>query len=1522
MSPTSSTRKTTGTTDDPTILDQFIAERLPGWLRTASREQARAVSAALIRHQASLEALTELFQLLQSPDVFAAPLLDKALRDTLGLQLDTRAAHWKEVRLRQYRPGLSATPMPYLEAIEIQSPLLQRALQNFSETAGGYWGFFRGTAIVSAGQALGVAPERFAGLCRTLDLGQKYQAHLDSVLDPPDDALKRQRHALLAREQRDQLDVAAQVGYLKKDIDEVAYRMLRQVVDGASQVTYAEHPVRVRSIEVLGQQVQGAVAFLARGEPLEGAIRWTEAGLVRQVVVFLPGDPQRPLRQYPTWYACATDLGLALKSADYLSYFQSLISLQERAAFGAAWQAQRDAARPDLELLDYPLAGELFASLAQWRIARLKADAAVLAVPTARVDDALAEARREAYLAAGETLLGIAASFVPGVGQIMLLSSVGQLLGEVYEGAVDWSKGQRKEALAHLTGVAENVLASVATGAGVAGLVAVAKRSAFVDGLMPIVRSTDQYRLWNEDLASYRHAHPLPETLVPRSDGLYEDAGALWLRHEGQTYQVQQRDGRWVMVHPQRAEAYSPGLETNGEGAWRLPGEHALQWAGNALLVRRLGPLAEGLSDAQIDQVMVIAGMDEARLRGLHVENRGMPVRLRDTLVRFGIDTRISTFFERLHRQTDAQGLDPVLHAFCREHLQGVEDAGQDSELDHIWEQMPRLRFELFEHLEAATLTAADSRVSLLQRDFPGLARRYAQALAEQADATQRQMMDQTRRIPLAVAEQARHTLREARLSRALEGLCLQNVHSDDSVGLAFGLLRRMPAWPDGLNLELREGSSSGRVIERQLSLSDTRQTRVLVRRDGQFSVYDTEGYEIDDEIPAPQGMFEAIACCLTREQRRALGWTRHDSAAQMREALAARALANPSEAAQLIGQARSAGRFSPPQRLPDGRIGYPLSGRGSATRRSLVSVVRVLFPGYDQLQIDVLLTELQGGSVEPMTALMRLLDQYQRLDASLQLWCREVFGQSREWRRLVADELRRCWRRQTDRVTNGGGTLIGYRLNLVAMPVGHLPPLGAGIDFSHVIDLSLVGMGLTELSNSFLQRFVGVRWLNLANNRFGRIPPALNGMNWLREVNLNLNQINLRNTGVNTLASLHRLEVLNLDNNPIEILPNMAGMYNLRHVWLRSTRLQLFPTGLLECPFLDVVDLRDNLITQLPETFFVPESLNIYLLQRNPLPQATWDRINDLQQLLPVVEAAAGVMVRAETTAQARALWLELANEAQLDVRSRYWDSLIAEPGAADFFQLLTELTGSADFQHTRAELDQRVWRMLEAMAQHTALREELFELAASPTTCVDSVSSTYSALEVRYLLFQTVRADSPNEQQGEALLAFARRLFRLEQVEQFARADIQARTQEARGVDEVEVSLAYRTRLAAALDLPGQPRNMQFAEVAAVAPAQIHEAQRVVLAAEQTDQLATFISGRDFWLAYLRQAHEGEFEQVEQPFWDRLEVLAAQQGTLQEGVYLTRMNALRSEREAAVQALALRLTQAALEAAAPPAG
>ncbi|HEK1688369.1 TPA: hypothetical protein SMR42_004769 [Pseudomonas putida] len=50
------------------------------------------------------------------------------------------------------------------------------------------------------------------------------------------------------------------------------------------------------------------------------------------------------------------------------------------------------------------------------------------------------------------------------------------------------------------------------------------------------------------------------------------------------------------------------------------------------------------------------------------------------------------------------------------------------------------------------------------------------------------------------------------------------------------------------------------------------------------------------------------------------------------------------------------------------------------------------------------------------------------------------------------------------------------------------------------------------------------------------------------------------------------------------------------------------------------------------------------------------------------------------------------------------------------------------------------------------------------------------------------------------------------------------------ARGVDEVEVSLAYRVGLAQTLDLPGQPRTMQFETIAGVSRQDLEAAQATV--------------------------------------------------------------------------------------------
>jgi len=157
--------------------------------------------------------------------------------------------------------------------------------------------------------------------------------------------------------------------------------------------------------------------------------------------------------------------------------------------------------------------------------------------------------------------------------------------------------------------------------------------------------------------------------------------------------------------------------------------------------------------------------------------------------------------------------------------------------------------------------------------------------------------------------------------------------------------------------------------------------------------------------------------------------------------------------------------------------------------------------------------------------------------------------------------------------------------------------------------------------------------------------------------------------------------------------------------------------------------------------------------------------------------------------------------------------------------------------------------------------------------------------------MVAQAMRAEGEPAQQS-ALLELATGLFRLDQVEAQARLDIERRValeedrlrsaglaegdaaQRARdSVDEIEVSLAYRIGLARVLSLPGQPKTMQFEALGGVNQQQLDNAAASVRWAESTDALVNYISGRDFWVKYLRARHDDEFVQIRQPFDEQME-------------------------------------------------
>src|SRR5690606_8271714 len=101
---------------------------------------------------------------------------------------------------------------------------------------------------------------------------------------------------------------------------------------------------------------------------------------------------------------------------------------------------------------------------------------------------------------------------------------------------------------------------------------------------------------------------------------------------------------------------------------------------------------------------------------------------------------------------------------------------------------------------------------------------------------------------------------------------------------------------------------------------------------------------------------------------------------------------------------------------------------------------------------------------------------------------------------------------------------------------------------------------------------------------------------------------------------------------------------------------------------------------------------------------------------------------------------------------------------------------------------LANRVFTLLQSMCRYEGLRSELFNQARMPLTCQDSVILSFSALELRMLVWQA-RVDAAAGGQEQALVRLGRQLWRLDEVERIALEDIQARRAAGSDPDEIEV-------------------------------------------------------------------------------------------------------------------------------------
>lgn len=1482
--------------------EDFIAQGLPAWLKAAKPKQLAMLQLRFNAYLASQRQMAGFADRLQPLDRFAKQLLEPALRQDsqLKLQVDLDKLVWRETRARlDVRAGLIPDYQPYF----VRMPALQKLLQNFKANES----FFLGTALTlpQAHQAEQVVSEdfdRIVSLCREVDVGSAYQRHLAQVLTPDFEKA-------LTTDRRLELAVAVEIAAIKQQLDPEDLLVLRIACKDEPAVIDGPVQLEIGALQVLGCRVDGAVA-VELIEHSQSTFSFGVPGRLKRVILYTPDDQAQPLRAFTSWDEANRVLATAMGNQDYRQAFVRRIALGYRATCEQALATRLQDAQPDLEPRRVVEAGDGFASMAAWHMRRIKADARFLAVPTAQADDAASEQRLDELKSAGLVLLNLAGLFVPVIGALLVADLARQLLTETFEGVRDWQLGHQHEALAHMLRVAFSV---ATTGAVVVGVHLA--RSAFVETLEPVITEDGRQRLWRNELAPYQETTP-PAQLTELDNGLLAEGTRHWWRLDGALYRVRQTaNGAWRLLHAEGDAAFGPVLERCSARGWRLAYERPLEWQGAALLLGRLWPTATAMDAVRMEQVLTVADVDEAYLRGLLVERRRMPVQLRDTLQRFAVDARAQAFFSRL--EAGEANTDTELWQWCIERLQLQGETLEEQALS-IGDAAIELREAMLEHFSRLYL-ADDPLLGLIQRDFPTLPDAYALDVLEQATEAMRLRMQAESRLPLALAEHARVALQLARLTRMREALYLQGSYRPEVVALAFALLRWHGPGAGDFNLILRRNPYAGAAMERLFAETDLEHAVVLVRRQGRFQLYNSRGLPDEREVAEPQGLFEVLAACLPVEYRVRQGWDGADAPARIRKQMQAWLPRDRQAVLRLLGWREARPMASPMQRLADGRLGYPLGGCQScigSPERVVRQRVRALYPGIGDVGVDryiQTLLDMRGGLFEN---LLRVEQEYRRLDDSLLAWVAEGAGSASRARRRVADSLRRAWQMRSDRFVGAIGNDAMFSLSIVAVPVGGLPVLPVGTDFSHVSELTLSALGLDAIPSGFLACFPDLLCLDMSDNALRALPEGLERLTALRQLLMPRNRIRISAPQANVLTGLALLRSLDLSDNPLgNIRLQFDRLPSLRILRLNRVQMTALPSGLEWCGLLVFADLRNNQIAELPAALFqAPLQLRRAMhLEGNALAVQDLERLYSAERLL--------ASPRPQRHASAREEWLQTLDPAVRQAQEGKWNALNAEPGSLAFFELLRQLTTTAEFSKASAELGFRVWAMLDAAHADTATRMALFDLAAEPTTCVDSVSTLFSRLEVRMHVEQATRGGDPISTRA-ARLQLAKRLFRVHWVEKIARREIDARYQDGRwsrgghDEEEVEVNLAYLSGLAQRLDLLGQPRHMQFGRLANVSPLQLEEACKEVLQVEAGEQRIVFISERDFWLPVLRAEHPDDFEALETQFTVRLEALDEQREALTSDEYWNLSNALRDEREQALASLAQRLTREAIMA------
>lgn len=1499
------------------------------WYTQADSLTRETLQRAIAKRDNSRNALQAALRPLQGITEYCTPLLEDHLKLDTPVSQAQYVHQATKIKQPEGLPGGPGVPSEQNEIVADGAPqyrsLLEAALHNFE----GATDTTRFSRLQRSRQDImpitGLTLPRFIEACRTLDLGQCYQEHLGTVFEGEN---KDRLHALAVQARRDEFRVQVRIATCKGLLSAPQSLALHGICadDANAPTTYEGRPLRCWQLLLLGVPIHELLFIAPKTN-----------GKHDPVFLYNPVD-EDPIRGFASLGDAYNHLSTQLLDTAYRARFVALALQAQQAElnttlmgqlFSNADEAPDKPLIPDtsthLEVIEKALPVRPWASLESNHLIRLKADARRIAVPTADVDANVRLRNLEHWFELGMTVLNVAAMFVPCLNPIMLTLGASQIMESVFEGISAWEEGDNAQALAQLESVLLNVAVVGAIGAGAVAL----KASGFVDGLQSIVKDGKD-QLWNGSVKDYVNTTSIPPHLEPDSMGRYALDGRYYVRLDGELYEQVQEDGRWQINHPQNPQAYRPALVDNEAGSWRSVHENPVEWDQHRLL-RRLGPISDGLDDTELDAAMKCTGERSDTLRHAQVGAQRPPALLADVIDRLRSNRQVDDIIDRVRHGKALAAyknfalpslteLDGWPQQYVIKAYRGPESWGESTLYGQVDQAHPVAIEINRSELENGQL----SERIVAQLDDDAIDRLLPQGtdVADQAKALSEKLARhlETERETLFDRLYTRHATVRSEKAQVIAAQFPSVPHR--------AIAQIMARTSASERLHLGNGRVPLRVAEEARALqAHARLDKALL------GLYRPELANTDSAV---------LDAALETEHPDADALQRFEIAA-----------ADRPHAARLIGQQPIRPGYRSPMRLADGRPGYPLSGRlrwpNTADRR-----LRALYPGLNANERNALLGQLrQRGDVAGQIRALEI--QRDTLDNSLRDWQNQGPEDQRAERGVLRELINSAWRRDEPDT-----------LTLQALDIESLPSLSARFD--HITTVNIRNLGIRHIPADFFQSFPSLRTLRLAqspeldfeevfhalastpqlealelgNNQLGALTESMRqrlaGLTRLRRLSLRLNRLQISDADLQTIiqlplerldlenndialtpalaarfSNLTRLRDLRLTNNPLQHAPDLTGLTRLANLRLRNCLLRTWPRGLTALMTQADLQLRYLSLSYNP----IAELVDLEPILTSPFAEAVrsgqdnghWDfTANDLDAQSNRRLGATGVVIDSENelAAAAEDFWPQHANDEQRAL----WNELFEGDANRHLRDVVERVAGSAQAQNNLPELTDQVWQLLEQAGRDEELRTHLDTVAQDyPPTCGDAGTDGFSALELEALAFRELaeEADRP-----AYLFNFFRKLYRREMVNalgeriQLARLARQARLLELErlppeaqptdlavpaldeldrltdddllqgGTDLIEIRLALRQLLALGLDFPETSQGMLYRTEAMISGRVASNVEHAVLALDETAAgRRDWIARQPSWQRYLSQHFTERFMALDERWYQGIQYL-----------------------------------------------